>query len=347
MSRGAGSSARRIAARGGGWLLAVVAVAAVALLYRNDIPAAGRAIANARPAWLAGLLGLALLGLLTFGLLFRAGQAAAGARPGLWEGIELGNAAYALNLVVKSSGLAGVVVFTSRARRRGEPTGPAVAGYLLATVLNHAAFALVLVAAIAALLASGRFTAVDAAASGIFAVYLALHVVVMIAAARSRDLVRRVYAAPSRAADRLRRLVLRRSRPRAVGHARADELFDAIAVIRATPRRSLPVAGWALSVDLVHVLWVYAAVHAVGGGAGLDAALVAYGVATLFGIVGIVPGGLGFVELGMTATLVSYGVSTPRAAAATVLYRVAELWLPLAAGALAARRLRGPGGRRA
>mgnify|MGYP000692800315 CR=1 FL=1 len=336
------ATAGRIARQGGGWTLALVAVAAVALVYRKDLPAAARAIASARPAWIFGLLALALLGLAAFGLLFRSGQTAAGARVRVWEGIELGNAAYALNLVVKSSGLAGVVVFTRRARARGEPHGPAVAGYLLATVLNHAAFAVVLVAALVTLVLAGRFTAIDAAASGVFAVYLAAHVVLTVAAVRSRSLVRAVYAAPARVLDWARHAILRRRGSREPGHERADELHAAIALIRKRPRRSVPVAGWALSVDLVHVLWVYAALQAVGGGAGIDAALVAYGVATLFGIVGIVPGGLGFVELGMTATLVTYGVPTPRAAAATVLYRVAELWLPLLAGALAARRLRSP-----
>lgn len=337
-----GVTTGKFARHAGGWALAVLAVAAVAFLYRKDIPAAARAIATARPAWLVLLLLLALLGLAAFGLLFRAGQTAAGAKVALWEGIELGNAAYALNLVVKSSGLAGVVVFTRRARARDEPHGRAVAGYLLATVLSHFAFAAVLLAALATLLFAGRFTAIDAAASAVFAVYLGFHVVLIVAAARSRSLVRAVYAAPRRALDRIRRAL--RLAGRSVGEpsAHADELFDAIALIRTRPRRSVPVAGWAISVDLVHVLWVYVAVQAVGGGAGLDAALVAYGVATLFGIVGIVPGGLGFVELGMTAALVSYGMPTAGAAAATVLYRVAELWLPLAAGALASRRLRRP-----
>lgn len=320
-------------------MLGALALAAVGLLYRKDVPAAARAIANARPSWLLALLLLALLGLAAFGLLFRAGQKSVGARIALWEGIELGNAAYALNLVVKSSGLAGVVVFTRRARARAEPHGRAVAGYLLATVLSHFAFAAVLVAALASLLLAGRFTAIDAAASAVFAVYLGFHVILIVAAARSRSLVRAVYAAPRRLLDRARKMLGLASRPDRQPSASADELFDAIALILARPRRSLPVAGWAITVDLVHVLWVYVAVQAVGGGAGLDAALVAYGVATLFGIVGIVPGGLGFVELGMTATLVSYGMPTAGAAAATVLYRAAELWVPLAAGAFASRQL--------
>jgi len=38
--------------------------------------------------------------------------------------------------------------------------------------------------------------------------------------------------------------------------------------------------------------------------------------------------------------LAGYGLATPMAAAAVVLYRLLELWLPLTVGAVAARRLR-------
>jgi uncharacterized membrane protein YbhN (UPF0104 family) len=54
--------------------------------------------------------------------------------------------------------------------------------------------------------------------------------------------------------------------------------------------------------------------------------------------VGFLPGGLGFVELTTVAVLVSYGIPAPRAAAAIVLYRGLELWLPALAGGLAVAR---------
>ena len=43
-------------------------------------------------------------------------------------------------------------------------------------------------------------------------------------------------------------------------------------------------------------------------------------------------GGLGFVEVGLTATLVASGVTPPEAALATALYRLASTWLPVFAG---------------
>jgi putative heme transporter len=49
----------------------------------------------------------------------------------------------------------------------------------------------------------------------------------------------------------------------------------------------------------------------------------------------ITPGGLGFVEAGLTATLVLAGVSAGTAAIATLAYRLVSYWLPLPAGLLA------------
>jgi uncharacterized protein (TIRG00374 family) len=63
--------------------------------------------------------------------------------------------------------------------------------------------------------------------------------------------------------------------------------------------------------------------------------LLAYVVAAVLGMIPITPGGLGFVEAGLTATLVLAGVSAGDAAIATLAYRLVSYWLPLPAGLLA------------
>jgi uncharacterized membrane protein YbhN (UPF0104 family) len=84
---------------------------------------------------------------------------------------------------------------------------------------------------------------------------------------------------------------------------------------------------------------VWVSMEAVGIHALPALALVAYAVSVLFTIVGILPAGLATVELSMTAVLVSSGVVASTAAAAVILYRLFELWLPLGVGSLCARRL--------
>src|SRR5262245_6804573 len=63
--------------------------------------------------------------------------------------------------------------------------------------------------------------------------------------------------------------------------------------------------------------------------------LLAYVVSSVLGLIPITPGGLGFVEAGLTATLVLAGVSAGDAAIATLAYRLVSYWLPLPAGLLA------------
>jgi uncharacterized protein (TIRG00374 family) len=124
-----------------------------------------------------------------------------------------------------------------------------------------------------------------------------------------------------------------------VDHRAADELYEAVALLRHRPRSLWAPGLAALGVDLLGVAQLWAVLRAVGAHPGVELPLVAYAVSTLFGIVGIVPAGLGAVEVSLGAVLVSYGVAMGPAAAAVVLYRVVELWIPLAVGGFAASRL--------
>ena len=64
----------------------------------------------------------------------------------------------------------------------------------------------------------------------------------------------------------------------------------------------------------------------------LSLVLLAYAVAAVLGMIPITPGGVGFVEAGLTAMLVLSGVPGEKALLATLAYRIASYWLPLPAG---------------
>ena len=64
--------------------------------------------------------------------------------------------------------------------------------------------------------------------------------------------------------------------------------------------------------------------------------LLAFVAASVLGLVPFTPGGLGFVEAGLTATLVLAGVSAGDALVTTLVYRLLTFWLPLPIGAGAA-----------
>jgi uncharacterized protein (TIRG00374 family) len=64
--------------------------------------------------------------------------------------------------------------------------------------------------------------------------------------------------------------------------------------------------------------------------------LLAFVVASVLGLIPFTPGGLGFVEAGLAATLAVAGISTGDALVATLVYRLLTFWLPIPLGGVAA-----------
>lgn len=82
-------------------------------------------------------------------------------------------------------------------------------------------------------------------------------------------------------------------------------------------------------------LALLAALHAVGADPRPSLVLFAYVAGQLLALLPFTPGGLGFVEAGLVATLTVAGVPGGDALAATLLYRIVAYWLPLLAGGVA------------
>ena len=83
-------------------------------------------------------------------------------------------------------------------------------------------------------------------------------------------------------------------------------------------------------------LTLLAALGAVGAHPRPSLVLLAFFAAQLLGTLPLTPGGLGFVEAGLTGTLALAGVSARDAVVATLAYRLVSFWLPIPAGAIAA-----------
>lgn len=86
---------------------------------------------------------------------------------------------------------------------------------------------------------------------------------------------------------------------------------------------------------LFDYLALLAALSAVGSRPRPSLVLLAYVAAAVLGMIPITPGGLGFVEAGLVATLTLAGVSGSDAVLATLAYRLVSYWLPLVLGPIA------------
>jgi uncharacterized protein (TIRG00374 family) len=83
-------------------------------------------------------------------------------------------------------------------------------------------------------------------------------------------------------------------------------------------------------------LTLLAALTAVHSNPRPSTVLLAFCAAQFLGTLPLTPGGLGFVEAGLTGTLVLAGVGAGAAVVATLAYRMVSFWLPIPAGAVAA-----------
>jgi hypothetical protein len=102
---------------------------------------------------------------------------------------------------------------------------------------------------------------------------------------------------------------------------------------------------FALGNWLFDYLALLAAITAVGSRPRPTLVLLAYSAAMVLAMIPITPGGLGFVEAGLTGLLALAGVSAGDAVLSVLAYRLVSFWLPLPAGGVAAllhrRRYRG------
>jgi uncharacterized protein (TIRG00374 family) len=83
-------------------------------------------------------------------------------------------------------------------------------------------------------------------------------------------------------------------------------------------------------------LTLIAVLYALGAEPRPSLVLLAFCAAQLLGTMPLTPGGLGFVEAGLTGTLALAGVGAGAAVVATLAYRLVSFWLPIPAGAIAA-----------
>jgi uncharacterized protein (TIRG00374 family) len=97
-------------------------------------------------------------------------------------------------------------------------------------------------------------------------------------------------------------------------------------------KRAVPAA---LGNQLFDFLALYVSLLAVGSHVDPVLVLFAYVAASALAMIPITPGGLGFVEAGLTGVLTLAGVKPDHAVLATLLYRLFQYWMPLPAGLVA------------
>jgi uncharacterized protein (TIRG00374 family) len=144
----------------------------------------------------------------------------------------------------------------------------------------------------------------------------------------------RPLALVGRAAQSVRNRLLRRRAPLTDLPARLIEERDI--VLRVLGREWWVALLGAAGRWVLDYLTLMAALYAVGSQPRASLVLLAFFAAQLLGTLPLTPGGLGFVEAGLTGTLALAGISAAAAVVATLAYRIVAFWLPIPAGGVAA-----------
>ncbi|MFZ9483557.1 MAG: lysylphosphatidylglycerol synthase transmembrane domain-containing protein [Ilumatobacteraceae bacterium] len=102
----------------------------------------------------------------------------------------------------------------------------------------------------------------------------------------------------------------------------------------------LRVGGWALANWLLDAaaLWVF--LRAFDAPIDIDALIIAFGLANIFSVLPITPGGLGLVEGIYIPTLVGFGLTRAQSTLGVLTYRLAQYWFPILVGGILYASLR-------
>jgi uncharacterized protein (TIRG00374 family) len=143
----------------------------------------------------------------------------------------------------------------------------------------------------------------------------------------------RVVRGVGHALDWLAQRVLRRAQP---DPSMADQLVRSRDFVRTALaeswKRAVPAA---LGNQLFDFLALYTSLLAVGSSVDPVLVLLAFVAGSALAMIPITPGGLGFVEAGLTGVLTLAGVTPDHAVLAVLLYRLFSYWLPLPSGLVA------------
>ncbi len=240
-----------------------------------------------------------------------------------------------VNHIFPSAGVSGFSYLTMRLRRDDVSTAKAALAQLTRFILAFVTFiGLLLVALVLLALQDqvNRFVILLSAALTFTILFGTLAVAYIIGSEyRIRDFTQGL----TRLLNRLIHL-FRRSHPETINLGRVERTFTELhrdyQLLRQDFGKMKPAVWWALVANVAEVAVIYVAFVAHGEWINPGALIIAYAVATIAGLVAILPGGLGVYEPLMAAVLVSSGVPSGIALSATLVSRVVALVLALGTG---------------
>jgi uncharacterized protein (TIRG00374 family) len=281
-------------------------------------------LGDVRPVWFGVVGGLEAASFAGLWILLRI------AMPGSrWSDLAASQlAGNAASRVIPGGAASGGVVQARMLIRAGHPPGTVGAALSATGLLSTGVLLALPVLTVPALVLGPRLNRQLQVGLVVSLVLAVVIVALGLALLKWDSLVRGVAAAGARGVHLVRRGV----DPTVLSAAIVDERNQIAAAFRGRWPHALAAAAAQRMLDFSALL---ASLLAVGAQARPSLVLLAYVGALALGMIPVTPGGLGFVETGLTTLLVLGGVAADQAVVATLLYRLVSYWLPIPAGLLA------------
>lgn len=284
--------------------------------------------------WPFVLLGvvLSLAGIANRGELNRLAHRASNMRSARVSMIRTSAVSFAANKIIRSGGVSGMAVFVRRGHRDGHQAGAVVGACLIAGVAVFLATGALLLGAIVVLALTGTVETEWLAATAAFAISIVL-VIALVTRGTQTSMVDRAWGWCQRAHRRL----TRRKGAAPLDPSFPDHLRTALSVARQGPADLRRVMSHAMISKVLGIGMIAIAAGAAGIDLSFSDSVTIYAAAIVVAFIAVVPGGGGAVEVSTAALLINAGAGTATAALAIALFRIFDLWLPAAIGALLAR----------
>jgi uncharacterized membrane protein YbhN (UPF0104 family) len=290
------------------WTVLVVGGLAIfAVRQQSDLNALGGALRDAQPAWLVALVALQAVAIGCTVVIYRVLLNRLGHDLDHPRLTLLHLQRHVVGTLTPVGGPASAYVFVRGLACRQVPADDSLLALALRGVSGYAAFVTLLIPALIVMKPSLLILSV----AGLLALILVVSLVGSIVLLRDREPSGHL---PGWLPSRMTHFIAR---------ARAHHL---------RPHDLLAPYLLALLLNLVGVVMLFVCLQALGQQVSPASALAAFAAGNLFSIVAPVFQGIGIVEVSMAVTLQGFGIPAAAALAATLLYRVADVWLPLGVG---------------
>jgi uncharacterized membrane protein YbhN (UPF0104 family) len=290
------------------WIIVLAAFLAVfACRQRGEVAEIWSTLRGADPRWLAGIPVAQAVNLLIVAHVYHIILERLGYSVSRRRTLVVHLQRHVVGTITPAGGPASVYAFVRGVGQDGVSAHDALLAIAIKSTASYAAFVALLVPA----LAISRPSAIVLGGAVFLAFALVVMVTLMQMALGDRDLPRWLVRVIPRRVE----LFVAEARQHGI---RARDLF-------------MP-AALGFSANLAGIAMLVACLRSVGQDAALSTAITGYAVGNLFIIVAPVFQGIGLVETSVSLALEQLGVPLTAAVSATLLFRVGDIWLPLALG---------------